>query len=338
MLKCYGFIAVLLSFAFPLTAQIEESILPLLDAIYLHGFQRKITPQQRTYLQYATQYQHQKLRVVTYNMLYNIQAAEDKLPAKHRWSSRKLRLLEYLAFTKADIIGSQELQEDQLQELQDILRANYSCYGVRTREKEGRTDINAIFFNPHRLELIDSKTIFYQEKSGENGFTYCYFRDKLLNKKFSVINTKLTWGLTWGALKKREAEAKELSQYVRFLPSNEPIVVLGDFNTIPLLDGMFIEKILTKYHLRDAKSQSIFEHCGPSCSLTHSNILLTPFTGPELRGFILDHIFINDCATAFVHGIDTAKVNGEFPSDHFPVVTDLFLNDNNDNNDGKKRP
>jgi hypothetical protein len=27
------------------------------------------------------------------------------------------------------------------------------------------------------------------------------------------------------------------------------------------------------------------------------------------------------------HGIDMAQVNGEFPSDHFPIVADVFLKD-----------
>ena len=40
-------------------------------------------------------------------------------------------------------------------------------------------------------------------------------------------------------------------------------------------------------------------------------------------GFVLDLILVNDQVEVFTHGIDTAKVNGEFPSDHFPVIADI---------------
>ena len=47
--------------------------------------------------------------------------------------------------------------------------------------------------------------------------------------------------------------------------------------------------------------------------------------GPKLTGFILDHIFVSERIDVFTHGIDTAKVNGEFPSDHFPVIADVHF-------------
>jgi endonuclease/exonuclease/phosphatase family metal-dependent hydrolase len=277
----------------------------------------------------AKQHQLQKLRVMTYNMLYNVKSAEEKLPAKHRWDFRKPRLIEYLTFARADLIGSQELQEEQVHEIMNALGATYACYGMKTREKEGRTDTNAIFYNTQRLELIDSKTIPYQDKLGENAFTYCYFKDKLLEKKFIAINTKLTWGQA----EKRLAEALQLNQFANLLPSGMPILVMGDFNTFPFIehksniffDGDTILKVLTENNLKDAKNQSVFGHFGPLCSITNAKTTLAPFSGPELAGFILDHIFVNDQVMVFAHGIDTAKVDGEYASDHFPLVVDLML-------------
>ena len=144
-----------------------------------------------------------------------------------------------------------------------------------------------------------------------------------------MINTKLTWG----DVGRRLAEATQLNHYSNLPPLGEPVILLGDFNTFPFIqhernmffDGGYIEQTLAGKNLQDAKLKSIFGHFGPQCSITNSRRTLEPFIGPQLSGFILDHIFVNDEVEVFTHGIDTAKVEGEFPSDHFPVVADLFF-------------
>lgn len=326
----YKFVVVaLMSMSFQLHGKVEESCLPQMDVVYTQDFGKKINSKQKESMQNAVQRQNQKLRVMTYNMLYNEKSAEALLPEKYQWNARKPRLLEYIDFAKADVIGSQELQEDQIEEVMNALGNDYNYYGIKTRVNEGRSDTNAIFFNPKRLELVDSKTIPYENRVGDNAFTYCRFKDKISNKVFSVINTKLTWGNT----DRRLAEATQLSQFANLLPSSEPIFVIGDFNLYPFIehknnlffDGTYVEKVLTEYNLKDAKNNSIFGHFGPFCSITNSKKNLAPFVGPELTGFILDHILVNDRVEVLTHGIDVARVNGEFPSDHFPVIADVIF-------------
>ena len=75
----------------------------------------------------------------------------------------------------------------------------------------------------------------------------------------------------------------------------------------------------------DARSKSTFGHFGPLCSITNSRKTLKPFVGPDLPGFVLDHIFVNGQVEVLTHGIDVAKVDGQYPSDHFPVVCDLCV-------------
>lgn len=320
---------ILISVSFSLFSNVEQSELLSMDIVYAQDFGKKINKKQKEAMQYATQHKDLKLRVMTYNMLYNVTEAEDKLPLKHRWDCRRPRLQEYLSFAQADIIGSQELQEDQVQEVIDFLGSSYSCYGEKTRGNEGRSDINAIFFNKNRIELIESKTIPYNDDHYQNAFTYCCFKDKAQDRRFIVINTKLTWG----DVERRLAEATQLNQFSNQFSQGEPVILLGDFNTFPFIqhkrnmffDGGYIEQVLAGNHLQDAKFKSIFGHFGPLCSITNSQETLEPFIGPQLSGFILDHIFVNEWVDVFTHGIDTARVEGEFPSDHFPVVADLFL-------------
>lgn len=306
---------------------VEESILPSMDAVYNQDFGNKVNKKQKELMQNAIQNKQKKLRLMTYNMLYNAQDAEDKLLPKHRWGFRKPRLLEYLSYAKADIIGSQELQEDQVEEVMSVLGNTYGCYGEKTRRNEGRTDTNAIFFKKDRIELIDAKTIPYKDDQCENAFTYCFFKDKITNKKFIVLNTKLSWG----SPDRRLAEAEQLNEFSARYSSQEPTIVLGDFNLYPFIlhkrniffDGDYVEQVLAGKNLKDAKMKSAFGHFGPLCSITNSKETLEPFIGPQLIGFVLDHILVNDQVEVFTHGIDTAKVNGEFPSDHFPVIADV---------------
>src|ERR1700722_17768981 len=98
---------VLASIAFPLFGSVDESVLPSMDAVYTQNFGKKVNAKQMESIRYAIKNQDKTLRVMTYNMLYNVKEAEDKLPSIHRWDCRKPRLLKYLSFAKADIIGSQ---------------------------------------------------------------------------------------------------------------------------------------------------------------------------------------------------------------------------------------
>jgi endonuclease/exonuclease/phosphatase family metal-dependent hydrolase len=131
------------------------------------------------------------------------------------------------------------------------------------------------------------------------------------------------------------SEALQLKEFSNNLSAEEAIIVLGDFNVYPFIlhkrniffDGDYIEQVLAGENLKDAKIKSAFGHFGPLCSITNSKETLEPFNGPQLVGFVLDHIFVNDQVEVFTHGIDTAKVNGEFPSDHFPVIADINFKD-----------
>lgn len=317
-------IALALSLA-SLEAAVENSVLPAMEAIYGEDFGHKVNKRQRELMREARP--KAKLRLMTYNMLYNAKEAEKELLPKHRWEQRKGRLGEYLAFAKADIIGSQELQEDQVPEVMELLGADYGCYGEKTRQNEGRSDTNAIFFNKNRVELLDAKTVPYKDEKVENAFSCCWFKDKATGVKFVVLNTKLSWG----SPDRRLAEAVQLNEFSQQF--SEPLMVLGDFNIYPctlhkrniFLDGEYVERALAGNNLHNAKSHSIFGYFGPLCSITNSKQTLEPFIGPELTGFVLDHIFVNDLVNVCTHGTDVAKVDGEYPSDHFPVIADVVM-------------
>lgn len=316
-----------LSLTVPLWSDLPtDSVLSSLNEVYTLDLHDKVSQQQQEEMEWAIAKKNEALRVMTYNMLYNAQSAEAKLPPQHHWDLRKERVIAYLHYADVDLIGSQELQVDQLEDLMRALGTKYDCFGDVTREEEGRSDVNAIFYKKERLELLDGRTILYK---GGKGFTVAQFKDMKTDKIFVAINTKFTWNNP----EARKEEATQLHDYLGQVDQKQGVVVLGDFNTIPciehlinlFLDGPYVENILKGDVLKDAKDLSIFGHIGPLCSVTFSKWLV-PFSGPELTGFILDHIYVNALVSVFSHGIDTVKVGGEYPSDHFPVVADLYFN------------
>ena len=317
------------SLSLPLSATVESSVIPMMEQIYGQDVGKKANSKQKKAMQRAVENRSKNMRVMTYNMLYNAEDAENKLPPKYRWKERKPRLKEYLLYANADLIGSQELQESQVPEVLKMLGPDYGWYGEKTRENEGRSDINAIFFKKSRLELLETATIPYPHSEYNNAFTFCRFQDSSQGKTFVVVNTKLSYGDP----ERRLHEATQLNEFSNRLPKETPVIIMGDFNSFPFIqdkrnlffDGDFILEILGSEKLKCAKAKSSYGHFGPVCSITNSNTTLEPFAGPQLPGFILDHIFINDCIEVATHGIDIARVNGEFPSDHFPVIAELYI-------------
>lgn len=326
MFRFFALIAFTLSIQ--IYATVTESILPSMDAIYCGHFARKLNKEQKELM--LERAQEQKLRIMTYNMLYNAKEAEKRLLPKHRWELRKHRLLEYLSYAQADIIGSQELQTDQVQEVMSVLGPTYCYFGEKTRQNEGRSDTNAIFYKKERLELLSAKTIPYNDDEYENAFTYCTFRDKLSDKKIVILNTKLSFSDP----NRRLSEAIQLNQFASSFSDKIPMIVLGDFNIFPFFfhkkniyfDEKHIVQAIEGKLLKDSRSNFLFGHFGPCYSINNSILSFKPFAGAQLPGFVPDRIFVNNSVNILLYSIDPTKVDGEFPSDHFPIVVDVVLN------------
>lgn len=117
-----------------------------------------------------------------------------------------------------------------------------------------------------------------------------------------VINTHL--GLGWRE-RLMQAELLAGEQWVGAIPAGEPLVLLGDFNSLP---GSRPFKVLTR-GLRDIRTL-----LAPSPRLA---------TYPTRLPFLaLDHIFVNDRIR--VNSATVVRtVDSRIASDHFPLVADI---------------
>lgn len=289
---------------------VEESVLPKMDQLVITDLQGKMHPYQAE--QMLAVKPDEKLRVVSFNMLLNW--SESHLEMEDRWEQRKARVIKYVRECNADIIGTQELQPDQLDELMAEVGDTYAYYGARKRNN----DIEAILYRADRFQL-------QQGRSG--AYTCVQFKDLVTEQEFVAINTHLAFG----NIEKRHAQAEHLRAFVS--KTALPVILTGDFNTFPMrqeldlpfYDGDRVVQIIEQGGVVDARTQAIFGHFGPISSTNFCNETKKPFMCLGTPGVILDHIFVSADVRVLAHAIDPAKIDGRYPSDHFPVIVDLTI-------------
>ena len=324
-----------------LQGQIEESIVDHLNHPDLEALEGKLPSSS---LEEATKLfarREDKIRVVSYNVLFNLPWAEKELKEENRWPKRRERLVELLDTLDFDVLGTQELQKDQLDWLNTQLAKDYAVYGFGRKDGRNEGEIQAVFYRKGRFALVGGKTIFLSEtpdKPGpnvhgkSNALTELRLRDLEQGLELMVLNVHLAYS----NMASRQYEADLIAKRIKALEKNNqdiPIILMGDFNTFPFLrdeelpfyDGNEVTRTLTKDSLKESLTLSHLGHFGPLSSTNYSTEEKKGFVDLGTPGVILDHIFVNEFFEVLVHGIDPAKVDGFYPSDHFPVIADLII-------------
>ncbi|MFZ0565840.1 MAG: endonuclease/exonuclease/phosphatase family protein [Chlamydiales bacterium] len=327
-------------FTFSLFGEVNDSIIPLMDQMCIKDLIGKVNDQQRRAIEDIFKSNDETLRIMSFNMLFNYPAIESRLDPENRWELRKSRLIEYLRWADADIIGSQELLKGQIDEVMSVIGNTYCYYGnIESEEEKEEKEITAIFYRKNRLKLLEGKTYYYSNipcevsqnhYSRKNSVTFCRFQDLRNGKQLAICNTHLTFRCA----EERYYEGCSLRQLINILNNSIPLFVVGDFNTfpfrqqldLPFFDGDGIESLIKGNSLEDSRYRAIFGHFGPIATTNYCSEKQKTFCGEGQPGVILDHIFVNSRVKVVTHGIDPARVNGLFPSDHFPVIVDVLLN------------
>ena len=101
------------------------------------------------------------------------------------------------------------------------------------------------------------------------------------------------------------------------ISSSKPVVLTGDFNCIKDSDPY---KIITSSTPKLFDAQFISEHgyYGGNVSYNGFQNILEPNNK-------IDFIFVNEKFKIYQHGIISEKFNGHYPSDHMPVVADIYF-------------
>jgi len=264
------------------------------------------------------------LRVMTYNIRY--QNSYDT--ASISWTNRKEFIRSTILFHQADIIGMQEVLHSQLLYFDSTL-TGFSHVGVGREDGKEQGEYAPVFFNSQFFERVQDSTFWLSTTPGnvskgwdaalERICTWVKLKDKRTGKLFFVFNTHFDHI----GVQARTESAHLLMQQMKRIAGNMPVILTGDFNTAENTDPVNILSGKTgkqEYALQDSKNISKLPHHGADKT----------FCGFDVKkgiiGNCIDYIFVSTHWMVLTHATLTDFKEEHFPSDHFPVFSEIRLN------------
>jgi len=262
------------------------------------------------------------LRIATYNVHYIILGLTVGPWSVGDWERRKTPLDMAFKAINADVIGFQEMESfgrgsgGQINLTLDWLLANNPAYAAAAvGDPSVFPSTQPILYRPDRLAILDQGWFFFSNTPDViysrtfNGsypaFTsWAQFQDKGTGDIFRVINLHTDYASKSNRVQSIELVAERIAPWVT---ANETLFVIGDFNARigdPVVD------ILTDIGLDFAPVKG---------ATVHFN------RGINLFGAI-DHIATSGEAQLAGNPIVLRqKFDGEWPTDHYPVIADYRL-------------
>ena len=256
-----------------------------------------------------------QLNLMTFNVRND--NPEDGL---NNWKYRKDFAANMIRFYDIDVLGTQEVLNNQLNDLLSAL-PQYTYAGVGRLDGKKAGEYSAIFYKKNKFDLLDSGNFWLSENpsaAGVKGWdaacerivTWVILKEKKTEKKFAFINTHFDHV---GKIARRES-AKLLLSRVDEIAKGLPLFVSGDFNSTPQSEviTMLTDKKRTN-HLIDSRSIAPFIY-GPAWT-NHSF-----GDDPMEKRRIIDYIFVNNKIKVEVVAVIAERLNNLYLSDHNPVL------------------
>ena len=260
--------------------------------------------------------QNKEIKIMTYNIRCGF--CEDS-SSVNNWSKRKYLVAYIIKNHNPDLIGLQEAEMFQVKELIEMLD-EYDWYGVSREDGKEGGESTAILYRKTRFSPEQKQTLWLSEtpemvsKGWDAAFkrtvTITKLTDILLSKAIYYFNTHLDH---IGEAARTESSQMILSEIGKY--TNEyPVILSGDFNYRSSSDGykIIVNKIF------DTKLISKTESNG-------GNITFNGFGKDIQPDNKIDFIFVNDKVEVLNHIIDTTTFNGLYPSDHYPVISEIRI-------------
>lgn len=257
------------------------------------------------------------LRVVTFNLRF----ASTNQP--NAWSVRRPVMRTCIEEMAPDIMGTQEGVYPQLKDIAADL-PDYDWVGLG-RDGGSHGEFMAVFYRKARLEpiefdhfwLSDTPNLIASTNWGNTNrrmTTWVRFREQAQGREFYVFNTHLDHAL----LTAREKGARLIRQKVQEVNTNNlPVLLLGDFNAEPGKEetyGLFLEGDFFKDTWQSARARR-----NDDLDTFHN------FKGARKGTFRIDWILARGPWECDMHEVVVFSRDGQFPSDHHPVLARLRL-------------
>lgn len=255
----------------------------------------------------------QNLKVMSFNIRLNVDSDKE-----NSWTNRKQDVVDLLSYYHPDYFGVQEALPEQMKDIKNGLK-NYDYVGVGRDDGKEKGEFSAIFYDTERLQVIKSGTFWLSEtpekpsKGWDAAYnrvcTYAVFKDKKSKKEFLAMNLHFDHIGNVARVKSADLILKKIKE---INPKNLPLTLSGDFN---LTDDTEPIKIISQ-NLKDSFYNSEKKHYGPKGTFTAFNVTEVP----QDR---IDYIFVKGFKIKSNRHINDRRENLLYPSDHFPVLTEL---------------
>lgn len=255
------------------------------------------------------------INVMSFNIRYD--NPEDSL---NNWKFRKDRAANAIRFYDVDVLGTQEVLHNQLEDLKQRL-PEYGVIGVGREDGKEKGEYSALWYKKNRFDLLDSGYFWLSETpevAGSKGWdgaceriaSWAKLKDKISGKEFFALNTHLDHV---GVVARREGVNLILDR-VNLLSGGLPVIVTGDFNSEPESDVIkHVTDPANPKHLMDARQLSPIVY-GPTWSFHDFGKI------PYKNRPLIDYVFVRNGFKVLRYGVLAETENGAFLSDHAPVL------------------
>ena len=266
-------------------------------------------------------------------MSFNVRGSSRDRGEANAWEKRADLNVEVIERRAPDLIGFQELQRGNLKTYGERLPQYAHVLGPRYGNGPPY-DFNAIFFDPRRLELLDSGGFWLSETSERcssswgtrvaRSASWAHFRLSEANLSFLHLNTHLDHV---SRPARAEGGRLVLRKASELLEAEATVVLTGDFNCRPgtpvyrnFVEGGFVDTYLAAGN-EDRTDANTF-HAFQGAHYREAR--------PDLGPRRIDWILLRDPhrrIRVVSHSIarDHDEGSGVYPSDHYPVLAELVV-------------
>ena len=268
--------------------------------------------------QQASTQADEPVNVMTFNVRYD--NPDDSL---NSWAYRKDRVANAIRFYDADIVGTQEVLHNQMEDLRQRL-PGYESIGVGREDGKEAGEYSALWYRADRFTAKESGWFWLSETpevAGSKGWdgaceriaTWAKLQDKLTGKELFVMNTHLDHV----GVAARHEGVKLVLDKIQELGGDLPVILTGDFNAEPESDVIKqVTDTADPEHLTDARTVADLVY-GPNW--TFHDFSSIPYEHRER----IDYIFVKNGLEVLKYGILAETEGNAHLSDHAPVLVSV---------------
>lgn len=239
---------------------------------------------------------------------------------QNAWPERRPVVRALLEQEHPDVLGTQEGLPDQLRDLTSDLPAHYASVG-EGREGGGRGEAMQVFWDTRRLRALGHGHFWLSDTPEVPGsrswggdwprmVTWVRFLDLLTDRRVGFLDTHLE---AFSAT----ARARSAELITELLPSDLPVVLVGDFNEPAAAGEAVYDTLVRDGPLVD--SWVAAAERGHAWGTFHDY-------GPLVRdGDRIDWILTSPDVAIASAAINDFSLDGRVPSDHLPVQARVVL-------------